>query len=74
MLRIRLTGIDAEYVAVALNGTIAGLGPTYRENDELQAAAMVDPEYFRDGRNTVDIYRVSGDPAAPTIQPIGPGS
>ena len=74
MLRARLSGVDDGYVAVALNGTIAGVGPTFHENDQLEAAAMLNPDYFRAGKNTVTVYRVSGNPASPTLEHIGPGS
>ncbi len=72
MVRATLSGVDDGdgHVAVALNGTIAGLGPTFRYDDRIEAAAILDPRYFRSGANTVALYRVSGDPAAPDLQLI----
>jgi hypothetical protein len=70
LMRARLSGVDGDHVAVALNGTIAGVGPIYADGDAAEAAAMLDPSYFRTGTNTLALYRVSGDPAAPTLQLI----
>ena len=72
LVRARLSGIDGndgDHIAVALNGTIAGVGPMYRDGG-LRAAAVVDPVYFRAGANTVTLYRVTGDAPAPTLQAI----
>jgi hypothetical protein len=73
MLRARLTGVEPGYVAVALNGTIAGVGPTIVENQRLTAVAMLNPEYFRVGANAVTLYQASGDPKAPTLRAIRRG-
>lgn len=70
LLRARLSGVDGEHVAVALNGTIAGVGPMFDDRARFQAAAMLDPTFFREGANAVTLYRVSGPPEAPVLEPI----
>jgi hypothetical protein len=70
LMRARMSGVDGDHVAVALNGTIAGVGPIYADGDAAEAAAVLDPSYFRPGANTLALYRVSGDPAAPALQLI----
>jgi hypothetical protein len=70
LLRARVQGAGGEHVAVALNGVIAGVGPMYTDGGRVQAAAMLDPRYFRDGDNAVGLYRVSGDPGAPVLEEI----
>lgn len=60
MFRARLNtdGSGGERVAVAVNGTIAGVGETFTEEGGLQVAIMLSPHYFRDGRNEVKLYWV----------------
>ena len=70
LMRARISGADGDHVAVALNGRIAGVGPMFADGDAAEAAALLDPSYFRAGANTLALYRVSGDPAAPTLQLI----
>jgi hypothetical protein len=70
MLRARVNGAAGEHVAVALNGTVAGVGPMYTDRGRVQAAAMLDPRFFRDGENTVTLYRVTGDPGSPVLEEI----
>jgi hypothetical protein len=70
LMRARINGVDGEHVAVALNGTVAGVGPLFRDRGRGEAAAMLDPTFFRDGVNDVSIYRIGGDPAAPVLEPI----
>jgi hypothetical protein len=70
MVRADLSGAGNGWVAVALNGTIAGLGPTFRQSGTNQFAAIANPAYFRKGANTVTIYRVSGDRSAPKLQAV----
>ena len=45
-------------VAVALNGTIAGVGMTF-DNDLWRISVMVDPRYIHAGRNEVSLYEVT---------------
>jgi hypothetical protein len=74
MLRANLSGVDGGSIAVALNGTIAGVGPTFREADQLETAALLNPTFFRKGANTVALYRVSGDPGSPLLQAVATDS
>jgi hypothetical protein len=43
----------AGWFAVTLNGTVAGLGRTYRASDRTLGLAMVDPAFLRRGNNDV---------------------
>jgi hypothetical protein len=70
LLRAQINRADGEHVAVALNGTIAGVGPMYEDRGRVQAAAMLDPRFFRDGDNVVTLYRVSGDRSSPRLEEI----
>jgi hypothetical protein len=70
MLRARVNGADGDHVAVALNGVVAGVGPMYTDRGHVQAAAMLDPRFFRDGDNAVTLYRVTGDPSSPVFEEI----
>jgi hypothetical protein len=45
-------------VAVALNGTIAGVGMTF-DNDVWRISVMVDPQYIQAGRNEIALYEVT---------------
>ena len=57
-------------VAVALNGTIQGIAPTYSDEGELRFGAMLPTRAFRRGRNEVDLFSVTGDAAHPTLAAI----
>jgi hypothetical protein len=70
MLRARVNRADGEHIVVALNGTVAGVGPMYRDRGHVQAAAMLDPRFFRDGDNSLTLYRVTGDPSSPVLEEI----
>jgi hypothetical protein len=70
LVRARVRGAGGEHVAVALDGTVAGVGPMYTDRGQVQAAAMLDPRFFRDGDNAVTLYRVTGDPASPVLEEI----
>jgi Sulfatase len=63
-----LSGIGSGgWVAVSLNGTIAGVGPVVQWNGKAVAAAMLDPSLFTTGRNTVDLYEID---ARGALRPI----
>jgi len=60
LLEPELDGVDpGQWIAVALNGTIAGVGPVYASPEGAKAVALLDPSYFRKGRNRVDLYLVT---------------
>jgi Sulfatase len=46
-------------LAVALNGTVAGVGGTYRVEDGWQIAVMVDPTFLNDGANDLTLWEVT---------------
>ncbi|MGH9163003.1 MAG: sulfatase-like hydrolase/transferase [Vicinamibacteraceae bacterium] len=55
-----VTGVNASTpIAVALNGTIAGTGWTYRDKADVKVGIMVSPRYFSRGKNTIELYRVA---------------
>jgi len=45
-----------DWVAVAVNGTIAGMGPIHDGDGGLRVSAILDPQYLRDGHNDVRAY------------------
>ncbi len=53
-----------DWVAVAANGTIAGVGPVYEGKEAFQTVAMLDPSLLQDGPNTIDLYRIGADGAS----------
>jgi hypothetical protein len=58
------------WVAVALNGTVAGLGPVFVGRDGMVTVeAMLDPSLMSPGRNDVQLFVVDEDDA--TLHPIG---
>ncbi|MEX2269809.1 MAG: sulfatase-like hydrolase/transferase [Acidimicrobiia bacterium] len=66
-----VTGVEpGQWVAVALNGTIAGVGPVYQlENTEdIRIVSMLDPSFMRAQQNTLDVYRI--DSAGTTLHPL----
>ena len=56
------------WIAVALNGRIAGLGRTYVHRGKDRAMAMVDPAFLRDGMNLLEAFFVR---SPGTLQRIG---
>jgi hypothetical protein len=48
------------WVAVALDGTIAGVGPTYRRDAETRVVAMLDPSLMVGGANHVSVHPIEG--------------
>lgn len=64
--------VDVEpgsWIAVALNGTVAGLGPVYTGRDGVvMVEAMLDPSVMIRGENEVQVFRVGEDNA--TLHPI----
>jgi hypothetical protein len=58
------------WVAVALNGTVAGLGPVFVGRDGVvMMEAMLDPSLMIPGRNDVQVFLVGEDDT--TLHPIG---
>jgi hypothetical protein len=52
-------GVDAgEWLAVAVNGTIAGIGPTHRVDEAIRVVAMLDPALITEGKNLIDVYQI----------------
>lgn len=60
--------VEGEWGAVVLNGVVAGTGPIFVDSGQRQFAAVVDPRYFRPGRNDVQI--LVWDPSAEQFQPL----
>ncbi|MSO78360.1 MAG: hypothetical protein EXQ79_01995 [Acidimicrobiia bacterium] len=59
-----------QWVAVALNGIIAGVGPVYRLDgaDETRIVVMLDDSLMRAGPNALDVYRI--DTTGTTLHPL----
>jgi hypothetical protein len=63
-----LTGTGAEgtkRVAVAVNGSIAGVGETFTEEGGTQLSIVLSPRFFRDGRNDVRVFFIEQDTLVP---------
>jgi hypothetical protein len=75
VLPVLFTGLVVDvapgsWVAVALNGTVAGLGPVFVGRDGIVTVeAMLDPSLMSPGRNEVQLFVVGEDDA--TLHPIG---
>jgi hypothetical protein len=58
------------WVAVTVDGTIAGVSQTVRgDGDESEYAAVIPPKLVRNGRNEIEVYVVEGTPDAPRLLP-----
>jgi hypothetical protein len=58
-------------VVVAVNGTIAGVSPTFvDEKVANRFAAMVPDTLMRNGRNRVDLFELDGPVDAPVLRPM----
>ncbi len=56
----RVSGVrDDGWLAVALDGTIAGTGPAYVVDGELWMVAMLDPAFIHNGHHTVAVYLIN---------------
>jgi hypothetical protein len=58
-----------EVVAVAVNGVIGAFTRSYVDGSEVALLAMVDPVFFVDGRNQIDLLEVSDDGGLRLIAP-----
>lgn len=65
-----VTGLaSGSWVALALNGTVAGLDPVYLDHQgQPLVEFMIDPTLMRDGENHLELYVV--DPATDTLLPV----
>jgi len=64
-----VTGVEpGDWVAVALNGTVAGVGPIYELNGTIRVAAMLDPSLMHAGANRIDVYLIKPD--GTTLHPL----
>jgi hypothetical protein len=59
--------------AVAVNGTIRSVAPTYDDEGETRFGAVVPPSAFRAGANDVSVYLIAGRGASRRLSPIAPG-
>jgi Sulfatase len=67
----RVTGAHDQYVAIAVNGRIAGLGRLGAQRGEAaRYTAMVAPTLFVRGTNDVTAFLLSGDRGSPIAIPI----
>jgi hypothetical protein len=68
----RIVGDVAEGVplAVAVNGTVGGVTQSFRHADEIRLAAMVPPDAFREGYNSLDVFAVRPVGAGRRLEPL----
>jgi hypothetical protein len=66
----QVVGVEpGSWIAVALNGMVAGLGPVYvGREDVAMVEVMLDPSLLEPGRNELEVFRVGEDDA--TLHPI----
>ena len=58
-------------VAIAVNGRVAAVSPTWRSGDRLHhVEAMLLPETLRDGRNRIELYVVGGREGRRRLVPV----
>jgi Sulfatase len=59
-------------VAIAVNGTIRAVTNTFQlaNRDDDLVAALVPPSSLRPGRNTIEVYEVTGTPGALRLSPV----
>ena len=70
LLEPRVDGIEpGQWIAVSLNGTIAGVGPVYGSSSGAKAVVLLDPSYFRQGRNRIELFLVTDNGQG--LAPIG---
>jgi hypothetical protein len=64
-------GTEPLIVAVVVNGRVAAVSPTWPSGDNPHhLEAMLVPDVFHDGANTVELYLVGGTEGARTLAPI----
>jgi len=57
-------------LAIALNGRVSAVVPPYRDRGELRFGALIPPREFRDGRNRIAVYAVTGEGRSATLAPL----
>jgi hypothetical protein len=58
LFEANVTGVaDEDWLAIAVDGTVAGVGPVYLEGPR-RVLAMLDPMYLTPGSHTVSVYRI----------------
>ncbi len=71
---VLFTGITSQdaTIAVAVNGTIGGVSPTFAEGGLPHVYAAIAPDFlFRNGANDIAFYTVTGPESAPVLHPMG---
>jgi hypothetical protein len=70
MYSASVAGIEAgSWLALGLNGTIAGVGPTFTHRDGHPVVEiMIDPSLMVQGLNDVELFLIEGTP--PRLQPV----
>jgi hypothetical protein len=63
MVEATIAGLDPSTpIGVALNGTIAGTGWTYRDDEErTRITVLVSPRYLVDGDNEIEVFEILSD-------------
>ncbi len=70
------TASQAATIAIGVNGTIAGMSPTFTSTTPLRFAAMIPERLVHSRANRVELFEVTGPAAQPVFHPIAdaPGS
>jgi hypothetical protein len=63
-------GAPAGWLVFAVDGTLAGVGNSYQQGEFSTAWAMLPEAVFPPGEHTIDVYAVTGTPAAPVLHPV----
>jgi hypothetical protein len=67
-----VSGVPAgEPVAIAVNGTIEATGETFAYMGATRVAATITVSSLRSGRNSVEVFRISGTGGSAKLQSMG---
>jgi hypothetical protein len=58
------------WLAFAIDGTLASVGNSYAQGEFSTAWALLPESLLTPGDHTLDVYAVSGSPAAPVLHPV----
>lgn len=61
---------DDLQLAIAVNGVVASVVPTYRDGDHATWFSTTPPSLWWAGANTIELYQVEGDPSSPVLHPL----
>ena len=56
-----------QYLAIAVNGTVQAVTQTYSDDSQTKFTAMIPETSLNSGKNTVEVFTVSGSQTSPTL-------